>query len=888
MEVFHHTRNKTFYAGKPRVLFLSNPEDHNTFFNKYCRDLLDIEDCDVLEPDSNAVYASSEVRALIDGCSVVVVPITRRFLNSESRAYSVGLPTALECGANVIPILEEPNLEGAFEESFGAIQLLSRFTENEAITFKDRFAAQVRDAMGSPAERAREREAFGPRVFLSYRRAARARVHKVMGRIHNHPLFWNASIWYDDFLVAGKGYDEGIKRSLQSCDLFLLFVTPSLLLEDNYVLREELPLAINYGKEILAVSFEKSLCEAMAALFPGLGPCVYLDDAGQLEKALTGIGQTLGLSEKRTARSEFLIGLAHMRGIDVEPDEARAYTLIKTASDDGYAPATRELARMRMIGKCTEKKPEVAIVMALKAAHQYQDDLLRHSDYDKMIEYIAFLRSWANLAFAMRERGAVKQFAQHLEYLCRASGQNSTFAALRTAASSCSSICHSRLYMCSGMKAEAWDSAAASFRHAQEALEMGLIIADSANQKADGNCAHAVLIACVLAYFDALEVLADTSLEYGFADANVLAIRKYDATLKEYQGMLRDSDAAKVQMTYWRIMAEFSEAHGMPGQARDCLLRYVGTSGQDSWGIDVPFSSVLRVKALTELGRLETSLGMLDEAVTHLRTAKRIGLVWFEEIGGIDGGYQAITQDAGLLLTPHVGYQGYRLQLFYTMLCLGEALSARIEAFMGVGELTPYRCTWELFRDVQECETCIDDSFVLSRDLYNYERLEETEAARDLFVRTQPTLDMRCSKFIRSAVTILQHLDCALDIIVPCMRSENVPDGIMLVPQGFFEHVNSAEMIRRYGELARLRAGQTVLVTYDWRQDAFTAGMVCVKLLEHQDVGARHVLVSPWTWKYLSLDLKEGHDLVSLHYPIPEELQQALRRNMMTPMVDSA
>ena len=76
------------------------------------------------------------------------------------------------------------------------------------------------------------------RVFISYSHRDQA----ALDRLHTHlaPLLSEGLIdtWYDRQILAGGGIDAEIDRELESCDLFLLLVSPDFLASDYCVNRE--------------------------------------------------------------------------------------------------------------------------------------------------------------------------------------------------------------------------------------------------------------------------------------------------------------------------------------------------------------------------------------------------------------------------------------------------------------------------------------------------------------------------------------------------------------------------------------------------------------------------------------------------------------------------
>ena len=64
---------------------------------------------------------------------------------------------------------------------------------------------------------------------------------KVMKAIHNTSSASAVAIWFDDFLVAGRDFNNQIEDKIKESDAMALVVTPNLLEKGNYVQRLEYP-----------------------------------------------------------------------------------------------------------------------------------------------------------------------------------------------------------------------------------------------------------------------------------------------------------------------------------------------------------------------------------------------------------------------------------------------------------------------------------------------------------------------------------------------------------------------------------------------------------------------------------------------------------------------
>jgi len=176
-------------------------------------------------------------------------------------------------------------------------------------------------------------KAFTGRLFLSYRKVDIDHARAFMKAFHDVPGFESIAIWYDNFLTAGRVFDEEIRQSIDAADVFVLLVTPNLLKPNaagrtNYVLAEELPYAVRTGKKIVAVEAVPTDRAAFAAACPGAGDCISLDELDGFEDYLPE-GAVL---EEMDERRSWLLGEAFLRGMMVEADFGRAVRLLENAT----------------------------------------------------------------------------------------------------------------------------------------------------------------------------------------------------------------------------------------------------------------------------------------------------------------------------------------------------------------------------------------------------------------------------------------------------------------------------------------------------------------------------------------------------------------------------
>jgi tetratricopeptide (TPR) repeat protein len=182
-------------------------------------------------------------------------------------------------------------------------------------------------------------KAFTAGLFLSYRKKDIALARKFMHEFHHIRGFESISIWYDNFLTAGRVFDEEIRNAISRTDLFVLLVTQHIAESGNYVLEEEYPYAKKCGKRIVAVEMQTP-----GDNFNKEYPAV--DYYAKPEDIRSVFQMTLPenvLQSSIDPERSYLLGMAFLHGVIVEKDYKLAIDLLTSASNRDNLRAARKL-----------------------------------------------------------------------------------------------------------------------------------------------------------------------------------------------------------------------------------------------------------------------------------------------------------------------------------------------------------------------------------------------------------------------------------------------------------------------------------------------------------------------------------------------------------------
>ena len=138
-----------------------------------------------------------------------------------------------------------------------------------------------------------------PSVFISYRRADREAMLRLVETIKASPYADRINLWYDMVIAPGENYSLSILSEIKRCRLFILLVTPKLLEPSNYVYRVEYKLARKLGKRILSVEAERPDRRALNDMYPTLGRTVDIKHPDAINAVLSEIARE---HEKNTER----------------------------------------------------------------------------------------------------------------------------------------------------------------------------------------------------------------------------------------------------------------------------------------------------------------------------------------------------------------------------------------------------------------------------------------------------------------------------------------------------------------------------------------------------------------------------------------------------------
>ena len=367
-------------------------------------------DCVVSWIEPNNDIDEALLRNELQEAQLLVIWVTVEFLTSiKDGVFPIEYRIAQEQKLPVLPIAADGGLFPPLTEKIGAIHGIAR-TDPE---YREKLKKQLETFLASDElMRQIKEKAFTAELFLSYRKMDINEARRFMKVFHDIDGFESVSIWYDNFLEAGRIFDDEIKESIRKSDAFVLLVTPNLLKknafgEDNYVQSTEYPFARENNKPILPTEIIQTDKNQFNALFPDAGSFINIENTETMREAFSNVCE-ISLPNQDVERF-YLLGMAYLKGFGVEKDVVRAIRLLEncTKNNDALAlKAIRQLSDIYKDGICLDvdyisalrwERLNVSVTEKLYGLKNIEETAVaygnlgvvyeKNSEYDKALEW---------------------------------------------------------------------------------------------------------------------------------------------------------------------------------------------------------------------------------------------------------------------------------------------------------------------------------------------------------------------------------------------------------------------------------------------------------------------------------------------------------------------
>ncbi len=401
------TQNRTKPHAKTPVYFVAHPADFEKHFDTICEDFFAGIDCAMYyyEPgdsvdDKTRLFDLSQIQ-------LFVVVVTQNFMQLKSEAYDFDFKYVLENNIPFIPIVCEQGADELFEKRFRNNHYIDKTEGSYKIQLKKFF----HDITKKKFQAQKLQDIFEGNAFISYRKADRMIAGEVIKTLHKPEVNSRLFLWYDDFLIPGENFNENISGAIEKSDIFIMVVTPEILDSSCYVHNCEYPLAKKLGKPILPVEAVKTSRHTLEKLYPGIPPCVGINDLTRLCEA---IDNALGTkkSGEMSADSHYSLGVAYLEGIGMESNTEAAIQEFLHAADKGHLHSTERLAKIYENGLGIPVDYANAIKWRKKAVELTEKRYKESGEENRRGSYCETLRS---LAQCYKKCGMIDEAVEALD-----------------------------------------------------------------------------------------------------------------------------------------------------------------------------------------------------------------------------------------------------------------------------------------------------------------------------------------------------------------------------------------------------------------------------------------------------------------------------------------
>lgn len=356
-------------VGKNRVYLLYHEEDFGERVRPLMEQILALQDCLIFYRDPKSKDADVMDESTVQRFQLVIVYVTEAFLLRPEEHFAGELQLAEKNNIPILPILNDAGLCDLYTQCFENIQYLSQDNHDPTeIPYEKKLADFLQGILTGDDISRQITRAFRAHLFISYRKKDREHAQRFMRLIHKHEDLRDLAFWYDEYLVPGEDFNEGIREALSNCDIFALVITPNLVNEKNYVQQTEYPMAQACRKDhMLAAELLPTARPKLEQQYPGLPEIISPEETEKLRYVLNDLlkkdagdaekgTRDIGIAEKSgmdVDERDFLRGLAYLTGTEVEMDAQYGLSLLRETADRGYRPAIRKLGYVYRFGQGT-------------------------------------------------------------------------------------------------------------------------------------------------------------------------------------------------------------------------------------------------------------------------------------------------------------------------------------------------------------------------------------------------------------------------------------------------------------------------------------------------------------------------------------------------------
>lgn len=369
------SRDDSYYYKNNIVFFCCHNNDFDNYFKKITANILNASDSLVVYKTTDERCTNEEYEAFFSHVSMLVVPVTKQFIEDESCNCMIEFQFALKRNIPIVPVICESGVENRFNKISGNLHSVNIASP----TYVKQLEGYIKNFLTEDLLLADIKGVFKGKLFISYRKKDHLLAEKVIKRIHSLETFRDVSCWIDDYLTIGENFDDEIEQNLKDSNAVIVVETDNIWNEKNYVIDCELPKAKEYNKPQLYVNC--GLSDAYSHLVENID----ISETNKLENFMESIFEKANIEN---SEKQYFLGLAYLRGVMVERNSEYALSLLKKAYSDGYVPAFTELSNMYRYGNGVERDKNIALKYAGELLLFYGKSFKENKDFESAESFL--------------------------------------------------------------------------------------------------------------------------------------------------------------------------------------------------------------------------------------------------------------------------------------------------------------------------------------------------------------------------------------------------------------------------------------------------------------------------------------------------------------------
>ncbi|WP_034447732.1 toll/interleukin-1 receptor domain-containing protein [Butyrivibrio sp. AE2032] len=331
-----------------------HPSDFNEMMD-VAAEMLEFSDCIVHVQNPNAAPSAEDASVWTNELSLIVFVVSERFLEEVGFARCLMLPEAMKKRVRILPVksADSGRLGEEFSRICGKIHLLDRGTQtfkDDLKTYFDSVLEPYRMIDLSEEQKRIRADLFRCKAFISYRKKDIDQLLRLLDFIREIPELRDMAVFFDSALVPGEDFNQRLKNEISGSDIIIFVVTPHLMEDGNYVIREEYPQAVAEGKILIPVFMDDTDASSVRSVFSAFEEVLDFDDKDALVEKLISVRSMFGDIPSMTPEYKHLLAIAYETGDGTERNYILSNLLLREAASKGFPASVARLTIQHLEG----------------------------------------------------------------------------------------------------------------------------------------------------------------------------------------------------------------------------------------------------------------------------------------------------------------------------------------------------------------------------------------------------------------------------------------------------------------------------------------------------------------------------------------------------------